>query len=260
MPYYKGFKKDLTCKGFQYKEGVWQHVSDKASLCNEGVHACEAPLDVLKYYPPADSQYREVELSGVSSERLDDSKVVATDIRVGAELGIPGLVKAHIEYVKSKTTLEHTDPKQATAGYRGAATAGDSGAATAGYRGAATAGSYGAATAGSYGAATAGDSGAATAGYRGAATAGDSGAATAGDSGAATSRGKSKTGKDGLCVARGNDVKVCGGLGSLLVIAEESDENYSIVSWKAVVVDGEIIKPDTWYSLKDGELVEVDDE
>ena len=204
MPYYKGFKKDLTCKGFQYKEGVWQHVSDKASLCNEGVHACEAPLDVLKYYPPADSQYREVELSGVSSERLDDSKVVATDIRVGAELGIPGLVKAHIEYVKSKTTLEHTDPKQATAGYRGAA--------------------------------------------------------TAGDSGAATSRGKSKTGKDGLCVARGNDVKVCGGLGSLLVIAEESDENYSIVSWKAVVVDGEIIKPDTWYSLKDGELVEVDDE
>ena len=244
MAYYKGFKKDLTCKGFQYKEGVWQHVSDEASLCNEGVHACEAPLDVLKYYPPADSQYREVDLSGVSTERRDDSKVVATDIRVGAELGIPGLVKAHIEYVKSKTTFEHTDPKQATAGYRGAATAG--------YRGAATAGSYGAATAGDSGAATAGSYGAATAGYRG--------AATAGDSGAATSRGKSKTGKDGLCVARGNGVKVCGGLGSLLVIAEESDENYNIVSWKAVVVDGEIIKPDTWYALKDGELVEVDDE
>ena len=52
---------------------------------------------------------------------------------------------------------------------------------------------------------------------------------------------------------------VCGGLGSLLVIAEESDENYSIVSWRAVVVDGETIKPDTWYELKDGELVEVDD-
>ena len=259
MPYYKGFKKDLTCKGFQYKEGVWQHVSDKASLCNEGVHACEAPLDVLKYYPPADSQYREVELSGVSSERLEDSKVVATDIRVGAELGILGLVKAHIEYVKSKTTFEHTDPKQATAG--------DSGAATAGYRGAATAGSYGAATAGSYGAATAGDSGAATAGSYGAATAGSygaatvgyRGAATAGSYGAATSRGKSRTGKDGLCVARGNGVMVCGGLGSLLVIAEESDENYSIVSWRAVVVDGETIKPDTWYELKDGELVEVDD-
>ena len=201
MPYYKGFKNDLTCKGFQYKEGVWQHVSDEASLCNEGVHACEAPLDVLKYYPPADSQYREVELSGVSSERLEDSKVVATDIRVGAELGIPGLVKAHIEYVKSKTTFENTDPKQATAGYRGAA--------------------------------------------------------TAGDSGAATSRGKSKTGKDGLCVARGNGVKVCGGLGSLLVIAEESEDSYQIVSWKAVIVDGEIIKPDTWYRLKGKELVEV---
>ena len=193
MVYYKGFKKDLTCRGFQYKEGVWQHVSDEASLCEAGVHACEAPLDVLGYYPPATSQYREVELSGVSSERREDSKVVATDIKVGAELGIPGLVKAHIEYVKSRTTFEHTDPKQATAG----------------------------------------------------------------DSGAATSRGKSKTGEDGVCVARGNDVKVCGGLGSLLVIAEEARDSYSIVAWRAVIVDGEIIKPDTWYALKDGELVEV---
>ena len=163
----------------------------------------------------------------------------------------------------------------ATAGDYGAATAGDSGAATAGDRGAATAGNYGAATAGDYGAATAGDSGAATAGDRGAATAGnygaatagdygaatagDSGAATAGNSGAATSRGKSSTGENGLSVARGKGVKAKGGLGSILVIAEEEQNSYKISSWKAVVVDGVNIKADTWYTLKDGELIEAED-
>ena len=150
------------------------------------------------------------------------------------------------------------DSGAATAGYRGAATAGDSGAATAGDYGAATAGDYGAATAGDRGAATAGDSGAATAGYRGAATAGYSGAATAGDRGAATARGKASTGSNGLSVARGNNVQVKGGIGAILVIAEEGEDTYDIVDWKAVLVDGEVVKADTWYRLENGELVEVD--
>ena len=170
----------------------------------------------------------------------------------------------------------------ATAGYRGAATAGDRGAATAGDRGAATAGNYGAATAGNYGAATAGNYGAATAGDRGAATAGNygaatagyrgaatagnygaatagyRGAATAGDYGAATARGKASTGSNGLSVARGNNVRVKGGIGSILVIAEEKEDTHDIVDWKAVLVDGEVVKADTWYRLENGELVEVD--
>ena len=146
----------------------------------------------------------------------------------------------------------------ATAGYRGAATAGDSGAATAGDRGAATAGNCGAATAGDYGAATAGNCGAATAGDYGAATAGDYGAATAGNRGAATARGKASTGSNGLSVARGNNVQVKGGIGAILVIAEEREDTYDIVDWKAVLVDGEVVKADTWYRLENGELVEVD--
>ena len=146
----------------------------------------------------------------------------------------------------------------ATAGYRGAATAGNCGAATAGNRGAATAGYRGAATAGYSGAATAGNSGAATAGDYGAATAGDRGAATAGDYGAATARGKASTGSNGLSMARGNNVQVKGGIGAILVIAEEGEDTYDIVDWKAVVVDGEIVKADTWYRLENGELVEVD--
>jgi hypothetical protein len=158
------------------------------------------------------------------------------------------------------------DRGAATAGNRGAATAGDGGAATAGNRGAATAGDYGAATAGDGGAATAGNGGAATAGNYGAATAGnygaatagDSGAATAGDRGAATARGKASTGSNGLSVARGENVQVKGGIGAILVIAEERDDTYDIVDWKAVVVDGEVVKADTWYRLENGELVEVD--
>ena len=146
----------------------------------------------------------------------------------------------------------------ATAGYRGVAMAGDGGAATAGDRGAATAGYRGAATAGDGGAAMAGYRGVATAGYRGVAMAGDRGAATAGDGGAATARGKASTGYNGLSVARGKNVQVKGGIGAILVIAEERDDTYDIVDWKAVAVDGEVVKADTWYRLENGELVEVD--
>ena len=98
--------------------------------------------------------------------------------------------------------------------------------------------------------ATAGDSGAATAGYRG--------AATAGDRGAATSRGSSASGKNGLAVARGSDVRVKGGLGAILVIVEENENNYGIKKWKAVEVDGEKVKADTWYQLVNGEMVECE--
>ena len=98
--------------------------------------------------------------------------------------------------------------------------------------------------------ATAGNYGVATAGYRGAATAGDRGAATA--------RGKASTGSNGLSVARGRNVQAKGGIGAILVIAEERDDTYDIVDWKAVVVDGEVVKADTWYRLENGELVEVD--
>ena len=55
----------------------------------------------------------------------------------------------------------------------------------------------------------------ATAGDYGAATAGYSGAATAGDYGAATARGEASTGSNGLSVARGNNVRVKGGIGSI---------------------------------------------
>ena len=248
---YKAFDKDLSCRGFKYKVGKEYEETGDIKACEKGFHACPYPLDVFGYYAPAGSRFCEVEQSG----KIDDSesdKVCSSKIRIGAELDIRGLVKAAVSYVKERCTNEcNAKPgKPATAGNYGAATAGNYGAATAGNSGAATAGNYGAATAGNYGAATAGN--------YGAATAGDGGAATAGNRGAATARGKASTGSNGLSVARGKNVQVKGGIGAILVIAEERDDTYDIVDWKAVAVDGEVVKADTWYRLENGELVEVD--
>ena len=229
---YKGFSRDMTCKGKQYEEGK-DYDEDRAEACKSGMHACEYPLDCFSYYPPGNSVYHEVTQSGKLSRNGDDSKIASTKMHIGARLDIHGMVSAAIEFTKTRTTTEYTDPKMATAG------------------------NYGAATAGDCGAATAGNCGAATAGNCGAATAGDSGAATAGNCGAATSRGTSVVGENGLAVARGNGVRVKGGLGAILVIAEENKDNYDVAAWKAVVVDGENIKADTLYELVDGELKEV---
>lgn len=217
MKMYKGFDKDLKCRDFQYEIGkTYEEPTDE--LCNSGFHACERPLDVFRYYAPGKmSRYCEVNLDDVSGQMSGDSKLCGKKIAVKAEIGIAGLVKAQIQYVKEHTTSKHTDPEQATAGDFGAATAGD----------------YGAATAGKYG------------------------AATAGYSGAATSRGFVSVGKNGCGLVCGENVKIKGGMGAILVIAVENDGNYDIKEWKAFVVDGENIKPNIWYKLKNGNLVEA---
>ena len=266
---YKGMDSKMQCRGMQYEVGKEFSVDGDIECCGNGLHACERPLEVFGYYAPGTgARYFRVEQSGEMVRDSSDSKVASRKMRVDAEIGIPGLVKAHIEYVKAHTTTEHTDPERATAGYLGAATAGylgaatagDSGAATAGNYGAATAGDCGAATAGDCGAATAGDSGAATAGDCGAATAGDYGAATAGDCGAATSRGRASVGENGIASARCSHPMAKGGIGAVLVLARERDDNYDLLCWNSAVVDGKTIKANTWYTIDDdGEFVEVEE-
>ena len=103
-------------------------------------------------------------------------------------------------------------------------------------------------------------SGAASAGESGAASAGESGAASAGAYGAAVSKGSAAVGKNGIACARGNNCKVKGGLGAILVIAEENDYDNNIKDWKVFVVDGEKVKADTYYALKDGEIVDAENQ
>jgi len=115
MKAYKGFNKDMTCRGFQFKEGE-TYTEDRAELCKSGFHACEDPLNVMDYYSPADgSIYREVELDEVCEKRSNDSKIVAKKITIGAEIGIPGLVKAHIECITQ--TVEKDAAQIGSSGY-----------------------------------------------------------------------------------------------------------------------------------------------
>ena len=139
MKAYKGFDENMQCRGFQYEEGK-TYETDKAELCETGFHACTAPLNVFAYYPPGkNSKYHVVKIENVTDEKSDDSKVCGTKITVGAELGIPGLVKAHVEWVKENVT-KHVEK-------------GDSEAVAVGDRESASAGEYGSASAGRYGSA-----------------------------------------------------------------------------------------------------------
>ena len=136
MKAYKGFNRDMTCRGFQYEEGK-EYKTPKAKCCDTGFHACEYPLDCLGYYEPCDSVFHEVELDGDIDRSNDDTKVAATKIKIGARLSIAGLVKAAIEYTMSKIKPE----AKADENYGAASATGYSGAASAtGYRGAASAG------------------------------------------------------------------------------------------------------------------------
>ena len=220
MKTYKGFNKNMTAQnGFQYEEGK-EYEEEKAVACECGFHACEYPLDCFRYYSPESSVYHVVEQSGEFSKNNNDSKVASTKIKIGAEISIAGLVKAAIEYTK-----ERADPESSATGDCGASSA---------------TGDYGASSA-------TGNCGASSAtGYKGVAAAGD---------------------PESIAVAWGYKGKAKGVIGSYLVLADwEGNENnfwtqeeWSLKGAKMVRVDGEKIKADTWYTMENGEIVEVEE-
>lgn len=119
MKAYKGFDTNMMCRGFQFKEGETYEESE-AKLCDKGFHACENPLDCFDYYDPANSVFHEVELDEVSDERASDSKVVAKKITIGASINLFDMVKAGVEYIKSK--VDWNNDKESNTGDRSAAT------------------------------------------------------------------------------------------------------------------------------------------
>lgn len=132
MKAFKGFNKDLTCRGYQYEEGKEFH-TERAECCDTGFHACEYPLDCFGYYDPAHSVFHEVELSGEMDKSGDNTKVCATDIKIGARLSIAGLVKMAIDFTMSKVNKEAGSDER----HGFASATGDYGASSAtGYKGA----------------------------------------------------------------------------------------------------------------------------
>ena len=275
MKAYKGFDKDLKCRGYQYEIGG-EYTEDSAELCKRGFHACELPHDIFNYYAPAESRFCEVDLDATDEQNSEDSKRVGTRIKIGSEISAADIAKISVkaffdrmqfaEKIASSNTNNAGDCGAANAGNYGAANAGNCGAANAGYCGAANAGNYGAANAGNCGAANAGYRGAANAGDRGAANAGNYGAANAGNRGAANAGnygaavvrdgGKAKVGKGGVAVGLGKEAMASGAIGAVLVLTER-DSRYNIINAAAVIVDGEKIKANTYYAMKNGEIVEV---
>ena len=130
---FKGFDSNLRCRYFQYEIGKTYRHDGEIKACGSGFHACEYPLDVFRYYPPADSRFARTTQTGQTDREQDsDSKVASSEITIKAEISIADLIKAAIEYTfKRAKPVDPASPASAT-GVRGAASAtGDSGAASA---------------------------------------------------------------------------------------------------------------------------------
>ena len=221
MKCYKGFYKDLKCRGFQYEIGK-EYEENAADICHKGFHACENPMDVFRYYNPADSRYCEVDLD--TNEQTDgDSKRVGKKIKIETEIGLSGLIQAGVKFILGK--VDFKSAKESNTGHRSAAT---------------NTGNWSAATnTGNWSAAT-------NTGYQSAATnTGNQSAATVG-------------GAESIAVVTGYGSKAKGAVGCWLVLAER-DEKMHILGVQAVCVDGETIKADTFYMLKNGAITEVDE-
>ena len=101
MKLYKGFDKNMQCRGFQFEEGKTYIHDGEIKLCEKGFHACENPLDCFNYYSPAESIYREVEMEDVSDERKEDSKVAGKSIKIGARISFGKIAQLAVEYINS---------------------------------------------------------------------------------------------------------------------------------------------------------------
>ena len=237
MKGYKAFKKGLICdptgnKPFQFAENT-VFEERKAEVCKSGFHFCAEPMDVLNYYPP-ESEFAEVE--ALDDVKTDDSvKYVTKKIRIGAKISLKDLISAQVDIDFAKAKEDGSE--RYAQGYCGhAAAQGAEGHAVAqGYRGHAAA-----------------------QGYEGHAVAqGDYGhAAAQGNKGHAE-----VDGKEAIAAAFGINGKAKACLGSWIMLAEWEikNGNWHIAAVKTAQIDGEKLKADTWYILKNGKFEEAEE-
>ena len=228
MKGYKGFSKGLVCRGKQYAENT-VFEEDDAKICESGMHFCKNPFDVLTHYGfVADNgelnEYAEVE--ALDDAQTDDQKIFCTKkLKVGAKLGIAGLVNAFVDFTLNKIKKDSTATNK-----NNCSTATNTGS------------------------------------YSAAMNTGDRSVATnTGNFSVAMNKGvysvATNTGKDGFAISTGIKGKAKGALGCYIAVAEwtydESAGEYKLVGFETHKVDGKTIKPDTFYSLKNGKFVAV---
>ena len=264
----KGFDSNLCCRGFQYEIGKTYTIEDEIEICERGFHAIPEdsdPMNVFNYYPPlgdnGKSRYCEVELIG--DIKKDQEKAVCSSITIIKEIGIDGVVVAHEAFVKAN--LKDEECKQNTGDCSSASNTGDySSASNTGDRSSASnTGIYSSASnTGCYSSASN------TGIHSSASNTGDcSSASNTGDCSSASNTGNCSSaevsGKDSIALAAGYQCKAKGALGCAIVVAERgkwNGETYPLLAICAAIVDGEKIKADTWYTAKDGQLVEVEND
>ena len=222
---FKGFDKDLKCKGFQYEVGKTYTHDSAVKLCSTGFHFCENPWDTLSYYPIENgNRYAQTEAQGVTDEREKDSKRVSSVLAIKAELTLKSLIDCAVKFTLNlaKSTPTGKVESYSTGNYGHAASTGD---------------------------------------YGHAASTGSSGhAASTGSSGHAASTGNyghaSAMGKGSIAAAIGIEGMAKAAKGNWIVLAEYTEDR--TIRWvKTEKIDGKTLKADTFYMLKKGKFVEV---
>ena len=236
MKGFKGFEKDFSCRGKQYEENT-TYEEHGVGCCHKGVmHFCEDPWEVLNHYDLVDgngnfSEFAEVEALGQVWN--DGEKRATNKIHIGAKLGFKDFIKACIDFTIERTKFDGSSGNSAQIG---------------------SSGDY--AKIGSSGnSAKIGSSG-----YS--AQIGSSGnSAQIGSSG--NSAQINSTGEDAVIMCAGSRSKAKGKKGSWITLAEwakdEEKGRYVPICVKTERVDGEKIKENTYYTLKNGEFVEVEE-
>jgi hypothetical protein len=234
---YKAFNKGLICKGFQFEEGK-TYKTDKAVICQEGFHFCVNPLDVLDYYDLCDSEFAEVEAIGETVGHKEDSKHSTTEIKIGARMSFKAFVEASVSFLLSvkkpksgdyaKLASSGVNAKLASSGY---------------YAKLASSGDYAKLASSGVNAKLA------SSGYY-------AQLASSGDNAQLE-----LSGQDSVGAGIGFDNRIKGKKGDWITLAEwkydENKKRYVPLCVKSAQIDGEKLKEDVWYELKDGEFQEV---
>ena len=230
---YKAFDKNMQCRNFQYEVGKEYEMDGEIKCCNRGFHACKSPIEVWDYYDMLNSRFAEVEQSGNIDKEENSTKVCSSRIKIKAELKLADIINIGVEWLKDITSPSKvkTDGELNDNGYR--------------IKQIGSSGYY--AQIGS-----SGDS----------AQIGSSGySANIGSSGDYAKIGSS--GEDSVIMCAGNSSKAKAKVGSWITLAEwewsDKKNRHVPVCVKTEYVDGENIKADTWYQLKNRKFVEVNE-
>ena len=257
---YKGFGKNMQCRGFQYEVGKEYEMDGEIKCCNRGFHACKSPIEVWDYYDMLNSRFAEVEQSGKIDEEEKSTKICSSRIKIKAELKLADIINIGVEWLKDITSPSKIkeDGVLNDNGYRIKQIGSSGDSAKIG-----SSGNY--AKIGSSGAyAKIGSSG----DYAQIGSSGDY--AKIGSSGYYAKIGSSgnyakidSTGEDSVIMCAGNSSIAKAKVGSWITLTEwkwSDEKKHNVpVCVKNEYVDGEDIKADTWYQLKNGKFVEANE-